>query len=195
MAILGLITGGTDFSGRYFVLKSDVPEGASLQAAKDSGAAVFAFGAFMSAILNFLIIAFVVFLLVQVVNRIKDAAMKKRSPPPRKRRPSPRPRRCWPRSATCWPTAAKPSPSREGPPRWRAFLHGAALILRIGVRTERKGDGCTRLVMALGRSVRQFAEQRHGARPCAGAAYGDLDALGRGRVCRAAARSRRYRPG
>ncbi len=75
--ILGLITGGTDFSGHYFVLKGDVPEGASLQAAKDSGAAVFAFGAFMSAILNFLIIAFVVFLLVKVVNRIKDAAMKK----------------------------------------------------------------------------------------------------------------------
>lgn len=75
--IIGLITGGTDFSSHYVVLKGNVPDGATLQQARDAGAAVFAWGSFVSAIINFLIIAFVVFLLVKMVNRVKDAAVKK----------------------------------------------------------------------------------------------------------------------
>ncbi|SDE37293.1 large conductance mechanosensitive channel [Paracoccus isoporae] len=73
--IIGLITGGTDFSDKYWVLSGPAPENASLQAARDAGANVFAYGAFFSAVINFLIIAFVVFLLVKAVNRIKDAAV------------------------------------------------------------------------------------------------------------------------
>ena len=75
--IIGVITGGTDFSGHYVVLKGDVPAGTSLQAAKDAGASVFAWGSFVSAVINFFIIAFIVFLLVKGVNRIKDAAVRK----------------------------------------------------------------------------------------------------------------------
>lgn len=74
--IIGLITGGTDFSSLYVVLSGTAPEGASLKGARDAGANVFAYGAFLSAVINFLIIAFVVFLLVKAVNRVKDAAMK-----------------------------------------------------------------------------------------------------------------------
>ncbi|MDS9466541.1 large conductance mechanosensitive channel protein MscL [Paracoccus sp. MBLB3053] len=76
--IIGLLTGGTDFSGHYFVLKGDVPDGASLQTARDSGASVFAYGAFLSAIINFLIIAWAVFLLVKAVNRIQRSVSQKR---------------------------------------------------------------------------------------------------------------------
>lgn len=75
--IIGLLTGGTDFSGLYFVLKGNVPDGASLQVARDSGAAVFAYGAFLSAVINFLIIAWAVFLLVKAVNRVQSAAFRK----------------------------------------------------------------------------------------------------------------------
>ena len=75
--IIGLIIGGVDFSNLYYVMSGNVPEGAGLQTAKDSGAAVFAYGAFITAVINFLIIAFVVFLLVKAVNRIKDTAMRK----------------------------------------------------------------------------------------------------------------------
>ena len=75
--IIGIITGGTDFSSKYVVLSGTAPEGAGLQAARDAGANVFAYGAFLSAVINFLIIAFVVFLLVKAVNRIKDAAVGK----------------------------------------------------------------------------------------------------------------------
>lgn len=77
--IIGLLTGGTDFSGHYLVLKGDVPDGASLKAARDSGAAVFAYGAFLSAIINFLIIAWAVFLLVKAVNRVQKGVMQKKA--------------------------------------------------------------------------------------------------------------------
>ncbi len=80
--IIGLILGGIDFTNMYVVLKGTVPEGAGLQAARDAGAAVFAYGSFITAIINFLIIAFVVFLLAKSVNRMKDAAIKKAPPAP-----------------------------------------------------------------------------------------------------------------
>ncbi len=72
--IIGLFMGGIDFTNNYFVLSGEVAEGASLEAAREAGAAVFAYGAFIMAVINFLIIAFVVFMLVRYVNKIKDAA-------------------------------------------------------------------------------------------------------------------------
>ncbi len=75
--LIGLILGGMDFSNMYLVMAGDVPAGAGLATARDSGAAVFAYGAFITAVINFLIIAFVVFLLVKAMNRIKEAAVKK----------------------------------------------------------------------------------------------------------------------
>ncbi|OIQ96038.1 large-conductance mechanosensitive channel [mine drainage metagenome] len=75
--IIGLIIGGIDFSNMYVVLKGHVDPGTSLKAARDAGNAVFAYGSFISAVINFLIIAFVVFMLVKGVNKLKDAAVKK----------------------------------------------------------------------------------------------------------------------
>lgn len=75
--IIGLLTGGTDFSGHYLVLKGNVADGTSLAAARDSGAAVFAYGSFLSAVINFLIIAWAVFLLVKGVNKLQSAAARK----------------------------------------------------------------------------------------------------------------------
>lgn len=86
--ILGLLTGGIDFSNQYIVLSGTVPEGASLQAARDSGAAVFAYGSFLMAVLNFLIIAWAVFLLVKVVNRLQRAALPQKAAEPAPAGPS-----------------------------------------------------------------------------------------------------------
>jgi large conductance mechanosensitive channel len=73
--IIGLITGGIDFSNLFINLSSaDQP---TLKAARDAGAPVFAYGSFLTAVINFLIISFVVFLLVKMVNKIKDSAVKK----------------------------------------------------------------------------------------------------------------------
>ena len=71
--IIGLFMGGVDFTNNYAVLAGDVAEGASLEAARETGASVFAYGAFIMAIINFLIIAFVVFMLVRYVNKVKAA--------------------------------------------------------------------------------------------------------------------------
>lgn len=72
--IIGLVSGGADFTNKYSVLAGEVPAGASLEAAREAGASVFAYGAFIMAVINFLIIAWVVFMLVRMVNRAKDAA-------------------------------------------------------------------------------------------------------------------------
>ncbi|WP_333682906.1 large conductance mechanosensitive channel protein MscL [Pontibaca methylaminivorans] len=72
--IIGLFTGGIDFSNQFVVLSGE-GNFASLEAAREAGAAVFAYGSFLMAVLNFLIVAWVVFLLVKAVNRIKAAAV------------------------------------------------------------------------------------------------------------------------
>jgi large conductance mechanosensitive channel len=72
--IIGLVLGGVDFTSMYLVLSGVVPEGIGLEPARESGAAIFAYGAFITACINFLIIAFVVFMLVKFVNRIKSTA-------------------------------------------------------------------------------------------------------------------------
>lgn len=66
--IIGLILGGVNFSDMFLDLSGTAP--ASLAAAKESGAAVFAYGAFITAIINFVIIGFVVFMLVKFMNRL-----------------------------------------------------------------------------------------------------------------------------
>jgi large conductance mechanosensitive channel len=80
--IIGLVSGGVDFTNNYAVLGGEVPAGASLEAAREAGASIFAYGAFIMAVINFLIIAFVVFMLVRNVNKIKEAAAKKEEAKP-----------------------------------------------------------------------------------------------------------------
>jgi large conductance mechanosensitive channel len=70
MPIIGWIFGSVDFSDRYIILSGDVMEGAPLEAARQVGANVLAVGAFISTIINFVILAFIIFLLVRYVNRV-----------------------------------------------------------------------------------------------------------------------------
>ncbi len=72
--IISLFMGGIDFSGLYVLLGAG--DYASIAAAEEAGAAVFAYGRFIMAVINFLIIAWVVFLLVKAVNRAKEASAK-----------------------------------------------------------------------------------------------------------------------
>jgi large conductance mechanosensitive channel len=69
--IISLFMGGVDFGGLFVNLGGDY---ATIAAADEAGGAVFAYGRFIMAIINFLIIAFVVFMLVKMVNRIKAQA-------------------------------------------------------------------------------------------------------------------------
>jgi large conductance mechanosensitive channel len=76
MPPLGLLMGGADFSNRFLVLGAG--EFASLQAAKDAGVATLNYGLFANAVINFVIVAFSIFLVVKAVNR----AMPKPTPAP-----------------------------------------------------------------------------------------------------------------
>jgi large conductance mechanosensitive channel len=62
--------GAVDFSNKYWVLSGDVPPGAPLDAAQKTGV-VFAWGNFVTVLLNFIILAFVIFWMVRTVNRVK----------------------------------------------------------------------------------------------------------------------------
>ncbi|MCH2096381.1 MAG: large conductance mechanosensitive channel protein MscL [Rhodobacteraceae bacterium] len=77
---IALFTGGIDFSGWFYALDGNAY--ASVDTAKEAGASVLAIGNFVMAVINFLIIAFVVFMLVKTVNRIKDAAEKQEEAAP-----------------------------------------------------------------------------------------------------------------
>jgi large conductance mechanosensitive channel len=70
MPIIGAVTGGLDFSNYYLSLSSKVQGGLAYADAKKAGA-VLGWGQFLTFVVNFLIVAFVLFLVVQAMNRIK----------------------------------------------------------------------------------------------------------------------------
>lgn len=80
MPVVGAITGGLDFSNFFFPLSSTVTA-TSLAAAREQGA-VFAYGNFLTVVLNFLILAWIIFLLVKAVNRMRVAMEKKQNEEP-----------------------------------------------------------------------------------------------------------------
>ena len=75
MPLIGLFLGGLSFSGLFIALDGGTYK--TLEAAKAAGAATLTYGAFIQAIVDFLIIAFVIFLIVRSMNR-----MKKQEPTP-----------------------------------------------------------------------------------------------------------------
>lgn len=70
MPVIGRVIGDVDFSNLYVVLSGDVAPGTSLAAAREAGANVLAYGNFISVLINFLILAFVIFQLVKLANRV-----------------------------------------------------------------------------------------------------------------------------
>jgi large conductance mechanosensitive channel len=74
MPVVGLVTGGRDFTDLFIVMREGlkVPGPyASLAEAKAAGATVMAYGAFVTQIVQFLILAWVVFLMVKAINRLR----------------------------------------------------------------------------------------------------------------------------
>ena len=78
MPPLGLLLGKIDFSSLFLVLDHAKGQPVSLADAKAKGIPVVAYGAFINDIVNFLIVAFVIFLMVRMVNRLrkKDTSTK-----------------------------------------------------------------------------------------------------------------------
>ena len=78
MPVIGRILGGLDFSNYFFALKA-IPPGTAmtLDAVKKAGVPVFAYGNFLTIACNFIILAFIIFMLVRWINRLKRS-----EPPP-----------------------------------------------------------------------------------------------------------------
>jgi large conductance mechanosensitive channel len=71
--IIGVITGGIDFSNLFLNLGEG--DYASLSAAQAAGAPTVNYGLFINAIISFLIVAFVLFIVIKHVNKLKNMAM------------------------------------------------------------------------------------------------------------------------
>ncbi len=76
MPVIGAIFGGLDFSS-FFLLLGPVPEGyrgsmTDYAALKAAGAPVFGWGQFVTVLINFLILAFIIFLMIRAANRMID---------------------------------------------------------------------------------------------------------------------------
>ena len=81
MPFIGLLTGDVNFVDQFVILRA--PEGidkatlTTLEAAKAAGATTFNYGAFITALINFLIMAFVIFMLVKLINKVTALGKKK----------------------------------------------------------------------------------------------------------------------
>lgn len=83
MPIIGAITGGLDFSNYYVPLSSTVKTGMAYEEAKKGGA-VLGYGNFLTTVVSFLIIAWVLFVVVKAINQLrrKEAATPAAPPAP-----------------------------------------------------------------------------------------------------------------
>jgi large conductance mechanosensitive channel len=81
MPPVGLLVGGVDFSNLFVTLSGGSYE--SLAAAEEAGAAIITYGSFINTLIDFVIVAFAVFLLVKGVNSMQKKEEAKPSAPPK----------------------------------------------------------------------------------------------------------------
>ena len=80
MPVITLLTGGIDFTNWFVAL--DGSKYATLKAAQEAGAATLNYGVFITAIINFLLMALVIFCLVKAMNKARDLTKKKEEEKP-----------------------------------------------------------------------------------------------------------------
>lgn len=78
MPPLGMLMGNVDFSNLFISLNGK--EYATLEAAKKSGAPVLAYGSFMNTVIDFLILAFIIFMMIRQINKLTPAPAPKPEP-------------------------------------------------------------------------------------------------------------------
>lgn len=72
MPVVAAIIGKPDFSNMYIVLRGTVTDGTALvDARKVDGAAIFAYGSFITVAINFILLALVIFIMVKAINSMK----------------------------------------------------------------------------------------------------------------------------
>ena len=75
MPVVGVLTGGVDFSNMFAVIKNPVDDAVytTLDAAKEAGAVTINYGVFINALITFLIVAFTLFIVIKAMNKAKAA--------------------------------------------------------------------------------------------------------------------------
>jgi large conductance mechanosensitive channel len=81
MPVITLLTGGIDFTDWFVALNGE--SYASLEAAQEAGAATLNYGVFITAVINFLLMAIVVFLIVKAMNKESEKVTKKKEDAPK----------------------------------------------------------------------------------------------------------------
>ena len=74
MPVVGRVFGGLDFTSKYVVLSGDVTLGTPLDVARKAGANVLAYGSFITALVNFAILAWIIFMIVKAANKAMPRA-------------------------------------------------------------------------------------------------------------------------
>lgn len=77
MPFVGLASSGVDFTNKFFALKTLPADVLTLADAKKAGVPVIAYGDFVTVSINFIIVAFVMFLVVKAINKAKKLAERK----------------------------------------------------------------------------------------------------------------------
>lgn len=80
MPVIGMVTGGVDFTNLYVNLSGG--EYASLEAAKEAGAVTVNYGVFVNTVIDFVIIAFAIFIVIKQMNRLKKQEEEAPAAPP-----------------------------------------------------------------------------------------------------------------
>ena len=75
--VLSLATKGVNFADKFIVLTTDEVAFATVEAAKEAGYATLNYGGFITAVINFLIMAIVIFMLVKTINKVSEIGKKK----------------------------------------------------------------------------------------------------------------------
>jgi len=92
MPVVGRVVGGLDFSN-YFVMLASPPADfkgpMTYEALSKAGVPLFAYGSFLTVLLNFLILAFIIFLMVKQINRLKRSDAAAAAPAPAEAPPTP----------------------------------------------------------------------------------------------------------
>ena len=84
MPVIGLTLGGMDFSNSFIVLKEGTPPGpyASVEAVRAAGGVSLAYGLLVNTVVNFVIVAFALFIVIKAMNATKRQQASAPAPPP-----------------------------------------------------------------------------------------------------------------
>ncbi len=80
MPVIGLLTGGVDLNNKFVVLDGGYYE--TLEAAKEAGAATLNYGTFITVVINFILMALVIFCLVKFMNGVRNKVAKEEEQAP-----------------------------------------------------------------------------------------------------------------